>query len=211
MDRSLLFIYCFWGLLLLYLARLFFRDKYKWQSILFNLSAAINCYTSSFIFATWSAEWWIAVLTGTFVLLFILQISYSIIKKHQAKKHCNKIIKEIHNLSSTHIVNTLMTEHNRYQWYVMYLPSENTIELCVNLFDVDLTVGKKFYVRTLSARYMYFVPLFIPASIDDSTNILCPLQTFYEFSKETQQQVLNYIDAVKHDIKEPWIISHTVP
>ncbi len=100
-----------------------------------------------------------------------------------------------------------MVEHNRYQWYVLYLPSENTIELGVNLFNVDLTIGKKFYVRTLSERSMYFVPSFIPVSIDDSTNIICPLKTFYELSEKTQELVLGYIDAVKHDIKKPWIIS----
>jgi len=207
MDRSLIFFYFFIGLILLYLAWLFFRDKYKWQSILFNCSAAINFFTSSFFFTPWSAEWWILAATGTFVLLFIIQISYSVIKQYRAKKHCNKIIKEIRNIPSRQIVNALMVEHNRYQWYVLYLPSENTIELGVNLFNVDLTIGKKFYVRTLSERSMYFVPSFIAVPIDDSTSVICPLKTFYELSEKTQELVLGYIDAVKHDIKKPWIIS----
>ena len=211
MDRSLIFFYCFFGLLLLHLTRIFLKDKYKWQNILFNFSAAINCFTSSYFFATWSAGWWILVSAGTFVLLSILQFIYSIFKKYRAKKHCNKIIKEIHNIPSRQIVNTLMVEHNQYQWYVLYLPSANTIELGVNLFGIDLTIDKKFYVRTLSERYMYFIPSFIPASIDDSTNIICLLKTFYELNEKTQELVLNYIDAVKHDIKEPWIISQPVP
>ncbi len=104
-----------------------------------------------------------------------------------------------------------MVERNQYQWYVLYLPSSNMIELGVNLFGIELTIDKKFYVRTLSERYMYFIPSFIPASIDDSTNIICLLKTFYELNEKTQELVLNYIDAVKHDIREPWIISQPVP
>jgi len=210
MERSLLFFYCIWGIAIVYFGIKITKDKYKWHSIALVVSAIISCAIASSFSLSSTGIWFALVIIFTFTILFITFFLLGMIKHYSIKRHIHKIISQLKCISSFNLVDNLVVEHNKYQWYVLHLPLDGSIEIGTNLYNTNPIIGKKFYIKTLTNRYVYFIPEYTPKEIDLKSNIVFILQDFYNINHQTRILVDDYILRIKNDHKEPWIISDEI-
>ncbi|MCE9991890.1 hypothetical protein LZ633_07740 [Enterobacter asburiae] len=207
MDRSLLFFYSFMGFFIIYFGIRFVKDEYKWHSLLFVSSVVASLIISSCFLRPVTGEWLLLVAVLTFVVLFSIALLIVMMKQCSMRRHVRKKITLLQSLSPEDFVKDLIAEHDRKQWYVLYLPSDNKIEIGFNLFDANPVIGKKFDVKTLSGRYFYFIAqcgLQEPGLKNDS---LYSLGDFYVIDNQAKKLVHDYLNRIKSGHKNPGIIN----
>lgn len=130
------------------------------------------------------------------------------IKHFLATMHFNKVVGNIKNTPPEDLIKSLIDDHCRKQWYVIYSPSSNIIEIGINLTNSNPVLGEKFQIKSLSDRYLCFTPETFLDSINIESDLFCTLQDFYVFNKQTKKFVDDYMYRIKNDMETPWIIEN---
>lgn len=147
MDRSLLFFYSFMGSFIIYFGIRFVKDEYKWHSLLFVSSVVASLIISSCFLRPVTGEWLLLVAVLTFVVLFSIALLIVMMKQCSMRRHVRKKITLLQSLSPEDFVKDLIAEHDRKQWYVLYLPSDNKIEIGFNLFDANPVLARSLMLK----------------------------------------------------------------
>ena len=166
------------------------------QSLLFIFLLLTGGYLSSHIFNTGSGKWLFITIAITFLLNTALIFLFIFTKAYFFSQHVNKMREKAKQTNSL---------------YVLYAPSENTVEICYNIFNVNPVIGKKLYLKTLSNRHIRFTVkniILLPALNDD---FICTLESFYNNSDETKDIIDNYIRKIQGNQQLPWLINNAVP
>lgn len=206
MDRSLLFFYCLVIALLIYSIFKIKNDRYKWQGLTLVFSVVVNCFISSSLFNIFSGYWWLSLIAGSVILIVILVVPTEFIKQYITSKYLKKIIASLKDTTTEEMSHRLISHHNKKQWYVLNSPSNNSIEIGLNIFNTTPIIGKKFYIKTLTQRYIFIIPEYQPNEFSLTNDFICTLPDFYKANPQTQALVENYIDRVKVGEPEPWVV-----
>lgn len=207
MERSLLFFYSIGGIALIAFAIKFVKAKSKWQNLTPIFSVIISCTIASSFPSLSAGMWFALVAMNTFNILFIVVFLMAIFKRYLIIRYFNKITKELKVLPPSDLIDYLIKDHNKYQWYALHLPLEGSFEIAVNVLDTNPVIGKKFHIKTLAGRQIHFTPEYIPQTIDFETNFICVLQEFYEMAPHAKLLVDDYILRIKSGHQEPWTIN----
>lgn len=208
MDKSLWFFYGFLFLCALYFFIKYLRSKDKFYGLTFIPIAIISVYISSFFFYLSTGWWMLLVFTIMQVIHLFLAFACDIIKFLLAKKYFNLVANKIHTTDTQHLTDILIDKQNKRQWYVFYLPLDGVIEIGINLSGMVPVQGKRFYILTLTGRIMSLLVGYRTVPINTENNIISPFSEFYETSQQTRTLVNNYIDGIKGNIENPWVISN---
>lgn len=205
MDRSLLIFY---GLFIVLIG--FYVWKAKKQRILTNTLLQLAALGTSMVLASLSAESgtgreWMSVVVIYFALLAGGAALFLGIKFHRGKKTFKAALNIIKTQGAAGC-DTLLHDGSgpRLDWQVVYLPEQNTLEIGANIYYQKWVLFKKYYLRTLSGRTVYFIPDQLLAEVDLSRNGLYALEMFVRHSKETAELVRHYADAIKRGVDQPW-------
>ncbi|EOW1329789.1 hypothetical protein [Klebsiella aerogenes] len=204
MDRSLLFFYCLCGFFLNYFLFKLAKEKYKLQSLTFIFSFIISLVIASSFPTLSTGEWFLVVIASTFTLLFLLAFSTALLKQFLMRRYILRCVENLKYLTPTEMVESLINSHNKTQWYVLYFPLEDAIEIGVNLFAENPIIGKRLYIRTMTNRQMYFIPEKISSTIDLQSNIACTLYEFYTLTPQTKSLIEDYLTRIKNGHLQPW-------
>ncbi|MEQ0263265.1 hypothetical protein ABLV66_00885 [Klebsiella sp. CN_Kp073] len=204
MDRSLLFFYCLCGFLLTYFLFKFAKEKYKLQSLTFIFSFIISLVIASSFSVLSTGEWFLVVIASTVTLLFLLGFFTALLKQFVMYRYILRCVDNLKLLSPAEMVESLINNHNKKQWYVLYFPVEGVIEIGVNLFAENPIVGRRLYIRTMTNRQMYIIPENISSTIDLQSNIACTLYEFYTLAPQTKSLIEDYLNRIKNGYLQPW-------
>lgn len=205
MDRSLLFFY---GLFIVFMG--YYAWKAKKQRVLTSTLWQLAALVTSMILASLIAEsgtgtWWVIVVVINFALLAGGMILFLGIKFRRGKKQFQAALNIIQSQGAEGLYTLLHDESDhRLDWQVIYFPEQNALEIGANIYYQKWVLFKKYYLRTLSGRTVYFVPDLLLVEVDLSRNGLYALGMFVRHSKETADLVGHYADAIKSGVKQPW-------
>ncbi|UGS40989.1 hypothetical protein [Pseudocitrobacter corydidari] len=208
MENSLLFFYFIWGGFLLYFVITFIKDKYKWKSLTFTVSLIICGYLLSLSFPTPGGVWLILTILAAMALNIVLFVCFGFINLYLIEKYFKSVVKLMKYSSPTDLINKLIEDHHKYQWYALHIPAEDTLEIGINLDKKDPVIGKKVLIKTLTGRYLNFVPEYITVIKVMESNIICPFQEFYEFNIQTKTLINSYIASITLGVEKSWLISN---
>lgn len=207
MDRSLLFFYCLAGFFLTYFLFKLAKDKYKLQSLMFIFSLIISLVIASSFSALSTGLWFLVVIASTFTLLFLSGMFMALLKQFVMRRYILRCVDNLKRLSATEMVESLINNHNKTQWYVLYFPIDGAMEIGVNLFGDNPIIGKRLYIRTMTKRQMYFIPEDISGTIDLQSNIACTLYEFYTLTPQTKSLIEDYLTRIKNGHLQPWLLN----
>ena len=205
MDRSLLFFYGLFTLLIGY-----FAWKAKKQQVLANTFLQLAALVTSMVLASLFAEmatgtWWITVIGLAFALLVGGAILVLSVKYYHGKKQFQAALNIIKSQGAAGMDILLGDESgHRLDWQVIYFPEQNTFEIGANVYYQKWVLFKKYYLRTLSGRTVYFIPDTLLGEVDLNRNGVYAPDMFVAHSKETAELVRHYADAIKDGVNEPW-------
>ena len=100
------------------------------------------------------------------------------------------------------MVQYLVKDYNKKYWYVLYSPTDNSIEIGVNLFYSDFIIGEKLHIKTLAGRLISFIPGNTFQMVNLKHSIVYNLQDFYNINNQTQALVESYMSKVKDGHKK---------
>lgn len=208
MENSLLFFYFIWGGFLLYFFITFIKDKYKWKSLTLIFSLIICGHLLPLSFPAPRGVWLILTILAAMAFNIVSFVCFGFINLYLIEKYFKSVVKLMKYSSPTNLINKLIEDHHKYQWYVLHIPAEDTLEIGINLYKKDPVIGKKVLIKTLTGRNLNFVPEYITVIKVMESNIICPLQAFYEFNKQTKNLIDSYIASIALGVEKPWLISN---
>lgn len=211
MDFAVIFFWSFACVVIFLCLKSSINNQEKMQSLLFIFLLLTGGYLSSHIFNTGLGKWLFITIAITFLLNTALIFLFIFTKAYFFSQHVNKMREKAKQTNSLDFINCLIKLHKKYPVYVLYAPSENTVEICYNIFNVNPVIGKKLYLKTLSNRHIRFTVkniILLPALNDD---FICTLESFYNNSDETKDIIDNYIRKIQGNQQLPWLINNAVP
>lgn len=185
------------------------EDSDKFYMLIFIFTLVLTGYVISFFLPYISAKWIVITILVT-LLSFISQLTVLFIIKYNLFLHyIDQNVKKLKKYPSFKIVATLIKNQKKYPVYVLYMPSKNTVEVCFNIFNVNLISGNKVYVKTLTNRYVHIIPKYLSTPLTMDDDFICLLNDFYNFNEETKSLLENYLLKIRDNVNEPWIL-HTL-
>ncbi|EAM8616031.1 hypothetical protein BHS62_26045 [Salmonella enterica] len=207
MDRSLIFFYTILSFIIIYFTITFIKEKNKLPTLAFVFLIALNSYIFLYFSIFASEIWLILTAAGTLLSVILSFTIFYLIKQYLTSKHLDSRINQLRQTSCSDLVNQLIADHKAHQWYVLYIASNNTLEIGINTLNTNPVIGRKFYIKTLTKRYIYLIPEHLSFQLTGNENLICLLKDFYNLNNQSKTLIDDYILRIKTDVKEPWIIS----
>jgi hypothetical protein len=150
----------------------------------------------------------VLVITLAYTISFLFFFLLAIIKNYLIARYIRRIITQLKYEPYFNLVENLIAEHNKHQWYVLYSPLEHSLEIGINISKKDILIGNKIVFKCLTGRRIYLIPEYLSKILDSSATLICTVQEFYNIDRHTKTLVDDYLFRIKNNQKEPWIINN---
>lgn len=215
MDRSLIFFYSFIGLAVAWGIISLVRDRYRWYSIALLASLIAGMLISALFLSFGSGVWFITSMLIAAVIPVAILLPVFLVRAQITKKRLMRTVEGIRRDGIAYLSEQPGTQRNgewhNKEWYVLNSPAQNIFEIGINPYHLKPVIGEKFSVAVLSGRIYNFRPQYIIPITDINAEIVCRLSDFYAFTKESQNRVNDYLEAIKNNVAEPWKVISPEP
>lgn len=202
MDRSLVFFYCMWAIFFTYFTLKFVKEKNKWPCVALNLSLIISLVFASFFYDLSTGMWFLVVIVSTAAIFLTSLLIIIMLKQHLIVKYVQRKINQLQSLPPADMIEFLIKDNPKKNWYVLYFPVNNSVEIGVNLLDSELIVGQSTHIKTLTNKVIRFIPGDTSQEKDLKNSVIYNLQEFYSMSCQTKALAESYILGIKDTYKK---------
>ncbi|WP_411752807.1 hypothetical protein [Serratia sp. (in: enterobacteria)] len=208
LDRSLIFFYGLILCLFIYSFIKIKRDNKRFSIMVYLLSLLASMVLTSFIYAFGTGYWCISAFLLSYFLSFFVIVIFTISQIILRKKRFNNRVNMVRNEGAECLENLYLNEPDdrwhSLHWHVVYFPQQNMLEVAADIYHNEFKPNKKFFSKTLSGRTIGIIPEALVSTFTLEQNVICPLKLFMQHSEETRKLVINYAEAIKNSLPEPW-------